>query len=195
MGVTRRAVGLVAEKNLLKLVLTNRHTAVQVVNNRSGDTFLQASRPHRQLQAERGGGWGRGGGARQCGEGGGSHFDLFIYDMRPGALAEWPPALTDRPQATTLEKAVRERLPPDASLSDRRAAKAVATVMAERAASLGLQQLTWERRDFRRAPGQYAKARYIPGAQAHSMINGELRAEQPLLVEAAAPTAMRVRIV
>jgi hypothetical protein len=42
MGITRRALGVVAEKNLLKLVLTNKHTSLQVVNNRSGDTFLQA---------------------------------------------------------------------------------------------------------------------------------------------------------
>jgi hypothetical protein len=44
MGITRRALGVVAEKNLLKLVLTNKHTSLQVVNNKSGDTFLQARR-------------------------------------------------------------------------------------------------------------------------------------------------------
>lgn len=57
-----------------------------------------------------------------------------------------------------------DRIPSDCSTSDRRAAKAVATVLAERAAAVGLGSMTWERRDFRRAPGQYAKAKYTPGA-------------------------------
>ena len=50
MGISRRFLKLVAEKNLLKLVLTNRQTTLQVVHNRSGNVFLQARRAARAVK-------------------------------------------------------------------------------------------------------------------------------------------------
>jgi len=43
MGIGIRALGLVAEKNLLKLLFTNKHVSLQVVHNHSGNAWVQAS--------------------------------------------------------------------------------------------------------------------------------------------------------
>ena len=137
MGISRRFLKLVAEKNLLKLVLTNRQTTLQVVHNRSGNVFLQARRAARAVK-------------------------LSPARRRPPS---------GRGQATSLEKAVRDRLPDNAPGSDRRAAAAAAEVLAERAHDLGLTQLTWERAGFRRGPGDHGKARYIAGSKVAVVID------------------------
>ncbi len=74
-----------AEKNLLKIFISNRHTSLQVVHNNSARIFLWAS---------------------------------------------------------TIEKSMRERLP---KTWDVEAARAAATLLAQRAKEAGQQQLTYER--------------------------------------------------